>query len=211
VSADAADWIARVVARRCPNAVRGADPFHVVHWATEALDEVRRQAWNKARGGQNRSDSVRTGTRHPKVHPLKKVRYALWKNPEHLTANQRAQLEWVAINDPHLHEAYLLKEGLRLVFVAGGPAGIEALGNWIDAASHCEIAAFVVLAGRIRKHRAAIEASLEHGLSNARTEATNTALRLIARRAYGFRSAEALIALAMLSLGGLCPPLPGRR
>jgi hypothetical protein len=28
--------------------------------------------------------------------------------------------------------------------------------------------------------------------------------------AFGFRSPEALIALAMLSLGGLCPPLPGR-
>jgi len=28
------------------------------------------------------------------------------------------------------------------------------------------------------------------------------------RRAYGFRTPEALIALAMLSLGGLCPRLP---
>ena len=49
VSADAADWIADVVAERCPNAVRCADAFHVVAWATEALDEVRRQAWNDAR------------------------------------------------------------------------------------------------------------------------------------------------------------------
>jgi transposase len=31
---------------------------------------------------------------------------------------------------------------------------------------------------------------------------------LITRRAYGFRTPEALIALAMLSLGGLCPLLP---
>ena len=30
VSADMADWIARVVARRAPNALRSADPFHVV-------------------------------------------------------------------------------------------------------------------------------------------------------------------------------------
>ena len=36
VSADAADWIAEVVAERCPNAVRCADPFHVVKWATGA-------------------------------------------------------------------------------------------------------------------------------------------------------------------------------
>ncbi len=49
VSAEAADWIAAVVARRCPNAVRCADAFHIVAWATDALDEVRRQAWNDAR------------------------------------------------------------------------------------------------------------------------------------------------------------------
>jgi transposase len=41
-------------------------------------------------------------------------------------------------------------------------------------------------------------------------EAANTSIRLITRRAFGFHSAEALIALAMLTLGGLCPPLPGR-
>ena len=44
--ADGADWISAVVADRCPSAVRCADPFHIVKWATEALDEVRRQAWN---------------------------------------------------------------------------------------------------------------------------------------------------------------------
>lgn len=44
--------------------------------------------------------------------------------------------------------------------------------------------------------------------SNARVEAINTQIRLITRRAFGFHSADALIALAMLTLAGLCPPLP---
>jgi Transposase len=56
--------------------------------------------------------------------------------------------------------------------------------------------------------RQGIEAAIEHGLSNARIEQINTQLRLITRRAYGFRTPEALIALAVLSLGGLCPALP---
>ncbi|MFV3597991.1 transposase, partial [Mycobacterium tuberculosis] len=46
VSADAADWIADVVTERCPDAIQCADPFHVVAWATEALDVERRRAWN---------------------------------------------------------------------------------------------------------------------------------------------------------------------
>lgn len=210
VSADSADWIERVVARRCPNAVQCADPFHVVKWATDALDEVRRQAWNAARGGTNRSRSIRARVNRPPVHPLKKVRYALWKNPGDLTAKQHQQLEWVAKNDPRLHRAYLLKEGLRHVFELGGREGIEALDSWLWWASHCRIPSFVALARKVRKHRAAIEASLEHGLSNARTEGANTRIRLITRRAFGFRSPDALIALAMLSLGGHCPALPGR-
>jgi transposase len=41
-------------------------------------------------------------------------------------------------------------------------------------------------------------------------ESTNTKIRLLTRVAFGFRSPQALIALAMLSVGGLCPPLPGR-
>jgi transposase len=44
ISADMADWIARVVARRAPNAVRCADSFHVVAWAIDALDIERRRA-----------------------------------------------------------------------------------------------------------------------------------------------------------------------
>jgi transposase len=48
----------------------------------------------------------------------------------------------------------------------------------------------------------------KHGLSNARFEAINTQIRLITRRAFGFHSADALIALTMLTLADLCPPLP---
>ena len=51
ISADGAEWIAGVVAERCKNAVRCMDPFHVVQWCTDALDEVRRDVWNTARKG----------------------------------------------------------------------------------------------------------------------------------------------------------------
>ena len=61
VSADMADWIARVVARRAPNAVRSADPFHVVAWAIEALDIERRRAWNAAKGRRPTAGLARQG------------------------------------------------------------------------------------------------------------------------------------------------------
>ena len=84
VSADGAEWISGVVADRCPAAVRCADPFHVVRWATDALDEVRRQAWNEARGAVRQRRAGRSSG-HAKA--LNHARYALWKNPENLASS----------------------------------------------------------------------------------------------------------------------------
>ena len=60
----------------------------------------------------------------------------------------------------------------------------------------------------ILRDRHRIIATLRYRLTNARTEAINTTIRLITRRAYGFHSPDALVALAMLKLGGYRPPLP---
>jgi transposase len=207
VSADAADWIADVVAERCPNAVRCADPFHVVRWATEALDEERRRAWNSARGAVDRR---RAGRATGHARQLKHARYALWKNPEDLTDHQRDKLAWIAKTDPRVYRAYLLKEGLRHVFAVKGEDGKQALDRWVSWARRCRLPAFVELQRRIVKHRAAIDAAREHGLSQGLIESTNTKIRLLTRLAFGFRSPEALIALAMLALGGHRPALPGR-
>jgi transposase len=43
VAADGAQWITRQVEAFCPNSVRCIDPFHVVEWATEALDNTRKR------------------------------------------------------------------------------------------------------------------------------------------------------------------------
>lgn len=209
VSADGALWISDVVAERAPQAVRCADPFHVVGWATEALDEVRRAAWNTARAGQKpraRNKNAATGA----ARILKRARWALGKNPDNLTDRQRVKLAWIAANDPRLYRAYLLKEGLRVIFQLQPDEASEALDGWLSWAQRCRIPAFVALGRRIRRHRDTILASIEHGLSNALIESTNTKIRLITRRAYGFAKTEHLIALAMLALGTHQPQLPGR-
>jgi transposase len=96
------------------------------------------------------------------------------------------------------------------VFALKGADGIALLGRWLNWARRCRIPPFAKLAKSITEHRAGIQAALTHGLSNARVESVDTKLRLLTRIAFGFRSPDALVALAMLDLGGLCPPLPGR-
>lgn len=212
VSADAADWIAGVVTARCPAAVRCADPFHVVKHATDALDEVRRQVWNQAR---RTSPTISKGRGHRiaaagPARSLKRARWALWKNPENLTGNQRAKLEWIARTSPALYRAYLLKEGLRHVFKVKGQEGKDALDKWLAWAQRSRLEPFVALGRNLKQYRAQIDATLDCGLSNALIESTNTKIRLITRVAFGFKDPHALIALAMLALGGYRPPLPGR-
>jgi transposase len=210
VSADMADWIARVVARRAPQAQRSADPFHVVAWAIEALDIERRRAWNEAKGRRH-SRGLR---RHPRstgdAQLIFGSRYALWKNPADLTGRQRHQLDWIAKTDPRLWRAYLLKEGLRYVFAVKGEEGKTALDHWTSWARRSRLPAFVQLQRRIVTHREAIDVALDTGLSQGLVESTNTKIRLLTRVAFGFHGPEPLIALAMLSLGSHPPHLPGR-
>ena len=87
---------------------------------------------------------------------------------------------------------------------------VDALDRWISWARRCRIPAFVKLQKSIVKHRARILAAIEHNLSNGLIESTNTKIRLLTRIAFGFHSAQALIAMAMLTLGGHRPTLPGR-
>lgn len=196
-----AQWIAEEVTAHCPNAVRCADPFHIVAWAGDALDQVRRDTWNAARKA---GMSVH-------ARDLKGARYALWKNPENLTDRQQVKLAWVAKVNHQLYRAYLLKEQLRQVFALKGEEGKALLDRWLSWARRCRIPAFIELAQRIVKHRVAIDATLEHRLSNGLVESTNTKIRLLTRMAFGFKIPKAMIALAMLNLGGYCPPLPGRQ
>jgi transposase len=216
VSGDGADWIGHVVGRHAPQAVLCADPFHVVAWATHCLDVVRREVWNQARhrpGGTVRADR-RAGLHYNMsrgdAKTIQRSRWALWKNPEDLTDTQRAKLAWIATTSPRLYRAYLLKEGLRWVFKVKGEQGKQALDRWLAWAQRCRIEVFVELGRKVKRHLAAIHATLEHGLSNALIESANTKIRLITRIAFGFKDPDALIALAMLTLGGYRPPLPGR-
>ena len=200
VSCDMASWITGPVGERCPNASVCYDPFHLVKLATDALDEIRREVWNEARRqGQTQL-----------AKELKGARFALWKNPANLTEGQQLKLARVQALNQRLYRAYLLSQQLREIYRVGLDDAIKLLDAWLAWARRSRLTPFVKLAKTITEQRSGIESAIRHELSNARVEQVNTQLRLITRRAFGFHSPHAAIALAMLALGGLCPPLPGR-
>ena len=143
-------------------------------WALKALDKVRARTMTRA------------GIRD---------RHAMWatrKNPPDLTGEQRSSLAEIAVTNQALYRAYLLKEQLREVFRVKGNYGRQLLAGWSSWASHSRIPEFVTLARSLRRYL--IHNTLDHGLSNARSEATNTHLRALTKRACGFHSPDALIA-----------------
>jgi transposase len=198
VSADAASWIGNVVRQQCPNAVLCIDPFHVVAWATKALDEVRRGLWNELRG---RGETVR-------AKAMKGSRWALVKNPEDLTRKQKRKLRTIEQDNMRLFRAYLMKEQLRDIFKTKGWEAVFMIDGGLNWVMHSKIEPMKKVARAIRANRDGIDAALVYGLSNARLESSNTKLKLLTRLAFGFHSHAPLIALAMLKMGGLCPPLP---
>lgn len=202
VSADAAEWISNVVADRCKNAELCLDPFHIVAWATKAAR--RGPPGGVERSAARRPERSREGLEE---RPLRAV--------EEPRGSHRPPRGQARLDRPD-QQAPLP----RLPAERTAPAGVRAQGRrrHRPARRVVEVGAAlphpVIREARQGDHRTpcvGIEAALTHGLSNARVESVNTKLRLLTRIAFGFRSPDALIALAMLDLGGLCPPLPGRR
>ncbi len=176
-----------------PQAVICIDSFHVAKLGSEALDEVRREYWNQLRTLGDQAAAKR----------FKDARWALLKRPENLTDRQTETLRALKAAGGTVARAYLLKEALRAIFAPGLTVDDvdQLLTRFCSRASRSRMTPFVRLAKTIRKHRDGILAAVRLGLTNARAEALNNKVRLITRRAYGFHSAHAALALVLLTCG----------
>jgi transposase len=200
VSMDMTGGYAASVREHAPQAEIVIDNYHVVALATKALDEVRREHWNERRvgGGGGAAKAV------------KDARWSLLKNPEHLTDRQAQTLATLQTAGGKVPRAWAHKETVREIFKPG--LSVTAVEKLIDRLlarlSRSRLQPFVRLGRTIRKHREGILAARRLGLSNARAEALNNKAKLIVRRAYGFHSAKAALALILLACGPVTLTLP---
>lgn len=228
VTGDGAKWITECVNEFTPDCERCVDPFHVVEWAMEALDEVRREVWREAY-----SEAVQLAKAHPrgkgrpkaddaeaaiikaakeKADEIKNSAYALGKAPEHLTENQQAKVAMIAENNKRLYRAYRMKETLRLLLkIKDVEEAAAELKRWLWWASHSRIDAFKKLYLKIKRHKEHILNTIRLGMSNARIEATNNKIKLIVRKAYGFRNIQNMLDMVYLVCSDLRVPLPNRK
>lgn len=201
VSADGADWIRTVVAEQAPDAIVTLDPFHLVQWANDALDEVRRAEWNALRDkGQAKA-----------AKEFKGLRWLLLRNWENLRGDQRGVIRDLAKANQRTFRGWQLKEELRDILGMGLIAARAALDRWLGYASRSRLEPFVKLARSVRHYRASIEATIEWRLTNGIAESVNAAIGRLRTNARGFHDPQAFITMVMLDRAGIAPDLPWAR
>ena len=141
---------------------------------------------------------------------FKDARWALLKNPTDHTTSQAATLRKLKRAGGGVWRSYTLKEALRAIFdhALDVPDVAALLDRFCSRAARSRLAPFVRLAKTISKHRDGILSAATLKINNARVEALNNKARLITRRAYGFHSARAALALIHLTCGPITLSLP---
>lgn len=198
VTMDMSGGYIKAVTEQLPEAEIVFDRFHVQQLASRAVDEVRRAQWRELKD-----------TEEGKA--IKGSRFALLKNPWNLRLSERRRLRDVQRTNVPLYRAYLLKEMLAKALDYLQPKRARrTLDAWLVWACRSRLKPFVKLAATIREHKESILAYIKHRLTNGLVEGINARTRMVARRAFGFHSAEALISMIQLCNGGivLAPPLP---
>ncbi len=200
ISLDMGPGYAKSAREHAPQATIAIDPFHVCALGNRALDDVRRGYWNELRQSGDPQAARR----------FKDARWSLLKAPPNLNEDQARTLRRLRNAGGEVWRGYTLKEALRGIFAPGLTlADVTILiDRFISKATRSRLRPFVTLAGTIRRHRDGILHAIRLGINQGRTEALNNKVRLITRRAYGFHSANAALALVMLTCGPitLAPP-----
>lgn len=172
------------------------DRFHVQQLASKALDETRREEWNRLRQAH--------GKHSAEAKALKGLRWTLLRDGLTLSDAQRVRLAELQRENKRLYRAYLLKEELGDILDRRQPNVVrELLRKWCGWASRSRLPAFVRTGRTIRDHLDGIVAYVRHRISNGLVEGLNNKARLLTRRAYGFHSAEAVLAMINLCCAGV--------
>jgi transposase len=186
----------RVVGKKARQAIHVLDRFHIVARLNKAIDKVRAQEAKelKAKG----------------LEPvLKGSRWWFLKRPARLTAKQAGKLKEVLKYNLRTVRSYLLKEGFEFFWGYVSPywAG-RFLDNWCRRVMRSRIEPMKKVARSLRGHRELIlnwfRARKE--FSCGVVEGLNNKAKLATRKAYGFRTYEALEVVLYHTLGKLPEP-----
>jgi transposase len=186
----------KVFAKMAKQALNILDRFHIMANMNKAIDEVRRKEVKvlKAKGlGQ----------------VLKHARWTLLKRPENRTAAQDTKLAELVRYNLRSVRAHLLREEFQQFWEYQSPAWAgRFLERWCTKAMRSQLEPMKKSARSLRSHKTLILNwfHAREQVSLGATEGMNNKLKVITRRAFGFRTYPAIEIALYHTLGDLPDP-----
>ncbi len=184
-----------VIARKLPEALHILDRFHIVANLSKALDQVRAEEARKL----NKEG----------WHVLKRSRWLLLRRRKRLSGKQRFKLRQILQWDLRTVRAYLLAEGLQAMweYRSANHAG-KFLDAWCRRAMRSRLEPMKKVARSLRNHRELIlnwyRARKQY--NSGIVEGMNLQVKLRFRKAFGFRTFDAMETALYHQLGKLPEP-----
>lgn len=180
--------------KHIPQASIVYDKFHVIRHLADALDGVRRSEYARM-SGKNKSY-------------IKGSRYMLLSNRENLSLSGQEALSKLLAANKRLNTAYLLKESFGQLWSYRTEHGARAFfERWKDSLKWQRLEPYRKFVGLIERHWDGIASYChpENKVSLGLVEGLNNKIRVLQRRAYGYRDEEYL---KLKIVAAFLPPLP---
>jgi len=182
------------LARHAPAACVVFDKFHIMRHLSDALDEVRRREFRRLKGKDRAF--------------IKGQRYTLLSHRENLSHDGRTSLRKLLKANRRLNTAYLLKESFGQLWDYRTERGARAFfERWRESLKWQRLTPYPKFAAMIERHWEGIASYChpENKISLGLVEGLNNKIRVIQRRAYGYRDEEYL---RLKIIAAFLPPLP---
>lgn len=170
------------------------DKIHIMRHLAEALDEVRRREYKRLKG-KDRSF-------------IKGQRYTLLSNHENLSLDGRKALKKLLAANKRLNTAYVLKESFGQLWDYRTERGARTFfERWKDSLKWQRLEPYHKFAALVERHWEGIASYChpDNKVSLGMVEGLNYKIRVLQRRAYGYRDEEYL---KLKIIAAFLPPLP---
>lgn len=167
--------------QRAPQAAILYDKFHIMRHLGKALDQIRKMEYTRL-SGRDRSY-------------IKGQKFTLLSHKENLTLDGRRALRKLLKANKRLNTAYVLKESFGQLWSYTSEAWARKFfDNWKDALKWQQLKPYEQFVKLIERHWDGIATfcKLEDKVSLGFVEGFNNKIRVIQRRAYGFRDDDYL-------------------
>jgi len=185
-----------VIAEQLKHAVHVLDRFHIMKKMNESIDEVRRgEAARLKRDGYE--------------EVLKHSRWCLLKRRENLTDKETVKLSELLQYNLQSVRSHLLREDFQRFWEYGSPGwAVKFLDQWCTRTMRSKIEPMKKIALSLREHRDLILNwfRAKGTVSSGSVEGLNNKAKLTIRKAYGFRTYEAIEIALYHTLGNLPEP-----